>query len=100
MAKKKRTSTKKNSRFGPLFLALGGLALLAIALLVAALARPRGDYNPEFTGGPKLQVDQQQVDFGDVRLGTPVSASFTLTNIGDRPLRFTEQPWIEVKEGC
>jgi hypothetical protein len=86
----------------PLLLGLGGLALIA----VAALAFWGGDRSKapkaeiEVTGAPSLKVDQEVVDLGDVKLGQTVEVAFQLTNVGDKPLQFTEEPYIEVKEGC
>lgn len=100
MSKKRQTRGRNIRKSSPMMLIFGGLALLALALLATVLARPRSNYSPEVTGGPSLRVDRKQVDLGDIRLGTPVEASFTVTNVGDEPLRFAEQPWIEVKEGC
>ncbi len=51
-------------------------------------------------GSGRLRVDKELVDLGDVRLGHTVDASFVLTNVGDSPLRFLEDPYIEVVEGC
>jgi hypothetical protein len=45
-------------------------------------------------------VDKEKVDLGEVKLGKTVEVSFELTNVGDQTLRFSEQPFIEVKEGC
>jgi hypothetical protein len=56
--------------------------------------------NIEVIGAPSLKVDKEQVDLGDVHLGQWVSATFQLTNVGDKTLRFTRQPYIEVLEGC
>jgi hypothetical protein len=47
-----------------------------------------------------LKADKEKVDLGQVKLGQNVKVAFVLTNVGDKPLRFTEAPYIEVKEGC
>jgi hypothetical protein len=52
------------------------------------------------TGAPRLKVDKQSVDLGDVPLGQTVAVAFELTNSGEGPLRFLEAPYIEVVEGC
>jgi hypothetical protein len=54
----------------------------------------------EVQGAPKLKLDQPKIDLGDVKLGQTVSASFTVSNVGDQPLKFSEAPYIEVIEGC
>ena len=100
--KSKRSQRKKNQarKLWPLLIALGGIALIGLALW----ATRRGDATPAVTievqGAPSLKVDQEKIDLGDVRLGETVSASFTLTNVGDKPLRLTGQPYIEVAAGC
>lgn len=97
--KKFRKKRKKNN-WAPLLLGLGGLVLV----VVAALALTRGNSEPEaeieVNGSPSLRVDQEAVDLGDVRLNQLAEASFTITNVGDQPLRFEEEPYIEVVEGC
>lgn len=82
-------------------LLLGGGALLLALTAWLAWPRPSAPANPiEVRGAPKLKVNADVVDLGQVRLGRWVSASFTLTNVGDQPLRFAGQPYIEVVEGC
>lgn len=79
---------------------------LVVILLAAFFAfRPRGaridpNYVPEVNGAPSLKADKEQIDFGDVKVGEWVSASFELTNVGDEKLRFLKEPYIEVREGC
>jgi hypothetical protein len=95
----KRGRSRNQNRW-PLWLALGGIALIAIAFV----AFWRGNSSPkatiEVTGAPSLKVDQEKVDLGDVKLGVPVKVSFQLTNVGDKLLRFTDTPYVEIKEGC
>ena len=54
----------------------------------------------EVKGMPRLKMDREAIDLGNVRLGQTVEARFRLTNVGDQPLRFAEAPYIEVVEGC
>jgi hypothetical protein len=81
-------------------------AVLAGALLLLAgfIFYPRDSVDPSFTpeveGAPSLKVDKEIINFGDVQLNTSVTAAFKLTNVGDKTLRFTEQPYIELKDGC
>jgi len=80
---------------------LGLGVLLVITAIVSLLRGPgTGRATIEVTGQPRLRVDRQLVDLGAVRLGQTVEASFTLTNVGDQPLRLTQAPYIEVVEGC
>jgi len=51
-------------------------------------------------GTPALAVDQQTIDYGDVKLNTNLTFEIKVTNIGDGALRFKEEPYIQVLEGC
>ena len=55
---------------------------------------------PRYQGGPRLAVDRQEIDFGPVRFEKRVQARFRLRNVGDKPLRLTANPRVEVVEGC
>ena len=104
MAKIKRDAPKgrqnqKNTSKVPFFLALGGLVILLITGFFAFQQKPTPS-TPEVTGGPSLKTDKEKVDLGDKKLGTPVKISFTLTNVGDQPLKLSKAPYVEVKEGC
>lgn len=87
---------------------IGLIALIAVAavLLLGGSkeeAHTEKKATPNFTpvaGMPRLAVDQDMLDYGDVKFNTLVNASFRLYNIGDQPLRVTRQPQVEVVEGC
>src|SRR3990172_6310584 len=93
---------RTRSRISPMV----GVGLLAGSLLVLAAALLLfGDRSPgrvaiEVSGQPRLQVDREVVDLGEVRLGQTVEVAFILANVGDQPLRVTEAPYAEVVEGC
>jgi hypothetical protein len=70
--------------------ALGGLLLLTTIFL----------FSNRDTGTPRVSVDQEQIDYGEVKLDTPLSFSIAVTNTGDGVLRFKEKPYLEVREGC
>jgi hypothetical protein len=93
--KKKREQNRKQ-----LILLIGGGLLLIAGALFAVFRNPKPEATIEVIGSPSLKVDQEVVDLGDVTLGNPVQVSFQLTNIGDQILRFTEDPTLEVLEGC
>lgn len=78
----------------------GGLLLLVAGLWALAQPAPAATVPVEVKGAAKLKVDPAQIDLGDQRLGQTVSASFTVANVGDQPLQFSEAPYIEVVEGC
>lgn len=98
-SKAQRRQRRRNT-FLPFFLAVGGVLLIAGAFFAFRGGRSSPPANIEVAGAPSLKVDKEQVDLGDVRLGQWVSATFQLTNVGDKTLRFTREPYIEVLEGC
>ena len=75
-------------------LAFGGVLLIVAAFLLATRGGDNG------TGSPKIAVDQQKIDYGYVKFGDNKSFRIKVTNNGDGALRFMEQPYIEVLEGC
>ena len=105
MSRKSR-KYRRQKRF-PIFwvLAIGGLLLVAGAIL---LSRPGGTSRGgtatlapiQVQGQSSIRVDQQEINFGDVKLNVQKTFTITVTNVGDQPLRFTEAPYIEVVEGC
>ncbi len=98
----KRRRALPGRRAAPLgaWLLIGGGAALLAAVLYLVFAPSLAPATIEVTGGPRLKVDREAVDLGDVRLGQTVQAEFTLTNVGDRALVFRAAPWVEVVEGC
>ena len=93
MAKKNHRYKKQNQRksFPWLLVVLGGGLLLLAAVLFA---------NRDGGGTPSVSVDEQQIDYGYVKFGETRSIAVKVTNTGDGTLRFKEQPYIEVVEGC
>lgn len=94
-----RRQPQKKSNKITLFWVVGGAVILLIAAFFA-FSKKASPYIPEVAGGPSLKVDKEVVDLGDVKLGTPVQVAFSITNVGDEPLRFSKTPYIEVREGC
>ena len=92
MAKKNQKYRKHNQRknFPWLLFALGGGLLLLAAILFARTG----------SGTPAVAVDQEQIDYGYVKFGESRQFAIEVTNRGDGTLRFKEQPYIEVLEGC
>jgi hypothetical protein len=54
----------------------------------------------QYTGGARLWVDNDYIDFGTVRFEKFVQASFRLRNVGNQPLRLPSNPPVDVVEGC
>jgi hypothetical protein len=94
MAKKNQKYRKQKRKNFPWLLAvLGGGLLLLAAVLFAR--------NTETGGGtPSIAVDQTKIDYGYVKFGETRQFAIKVTNSGDGTLRFKEQPYIEVLEGC
>ena len=90
---KKHKRQKQKQKFPWLFLALGGIL---IALAVFLFARQGSDGG----GTPSIAVDQQKIDYGDVKFGVEKTFAIKVTNTGDGTLRFKEDPYVEVVEGC
>ena len=99
-SKKKNLKQGRKKQAWPMILLLGGGLLLVIGAIVAFNKPSQPQPATEVTGSPSLSVNQEKVDFGDVKLGQTVEASFQITNVGDQTLRFTKAPYIEVLEGC
>jgi hypothetical protein len=92
----KRTQKHKKQRKKPfpwLLLALGGILVVIAGLLFAR-------QNADGGGTPSIAVDQQRIDYGDVKFGVNKSFAIKVTNTGDGTLRFKEDPYIEVVQGC
>jgi hypothetical protein len=83
----------------PIGVAMGGVLLIAVAFLVWGSGL-LGDSSGDAGGTPLLVVDQEVIDFGEVKYNQVVQASFQITNVGEGTLQFTEVPYIEVVEGC
>jgi hypothetical protein len=92
MSKKNKRRKQKNSFPWP-FVVLGGVLLIAAAFLFANRGGDGG-------GTPDVAVDQQKIDYGDVKFDTEKTFAIKITNTGDGTLRFKEKPYIEVVEGC
>jgi hypothetical protein len=58
------------------------------------------DFTPAVTGAPRVSVSQDYIDYGDVKLGTTVTTTFDVRNIGDQPLAILGEPRVELVEGC
>ena len=94
MSKKNQKHQKqKKKNFPWLLLVLGGILVAVAAFL---FARQGGDGG----GTPFIAVDQQKIDYGDVEFGVNKTFAIQVTNTGDGILRFKEDPYIEVVEGC
>lgn len=62
--------------------------------------RPIADFTPAAGEGPRIEVSQDLLDYGDVEYNVPVNAVFYVRNVGTEPLIIQETPQIEVVKGC
>jgi hypothetical protein len=98
--KLKRSHKQRNRpNLWPVILLVAG-GLLVIGAFFALRKPAPSQAAIEVKGSASLQVDQEKVDLGDVKLGKTVEVTFKLTNVGDQPLRFSKAPYVEVAEGC
>jgi hypothetical protein len=58
------------------------------------------DYVPAVSGAPSLSVLQESVDYGNVKLNTPIETVFRVRNVGDQALTFLREPNVEILQGC
>jgi len=92
--KNKNYKRQKKQNFPWLLLALGGILVAAAGFLFARQGGGDGG------GTPSIAVDQQKIEYGDQHFGTNLDFAIKVTNTGDGTLRFKEEPYIQVLEGC
>ena len=93
MSKKNRRQKQRKS-FPWSLVAIGGVLLIIAAFFFANQGGGDGG------GTPSIAVNQQKIDYGDVKFGVNKTFAIKVTNTGDGTLRFKEEPYIEVLEGC
>ena len=93
MSKKNKMRKQQKKQFPWYLIALCGILVVVAAFL---LTRQGGDGG----GTPSIAVDQQKIDYGDVKFGVNKTFAIKVTNTGDGTRRFKEEPYIEVLEGC
>ncbi len=96
MSRKHKRQKQRN--FFPWVLAAFGVALIVIA--IAFFVNQSGSGTNISGGIPKLAVDPQKIDYGYVKFGNDKTFTINVTNIGTGILRFAENPYVEVLEGC
>jgi len=93
---------QKRQRNTLIMVIAGGLLLITAGVFIAkdTLANRADPGLVEVSGQPSLKVDQELIDYGDVKLNTNLTFALQLTNVGDQPLKISEDPYVEVLEGC
>jgi hypothetical protein len=90
-------STRASRSFPPLLL-IGGIALIAVAIL--ALVWIALSPNRSAGGTPQLQVSAERLDLGKQIFDRPVRASFEIQNAGSGTLTLQVPRVPTVLEGC
>ena len=94
MSKKTKKKQKRQKQKFPWLVVAIGVVLVTAAFV---FLRSGEDYGG---GTPVISVDQQNIDMGYIKLGEYRTIKIKVTNTGDGVLRFKEQPYLEVVEGC
>jgi hypothetical protein len=94
MSKKKYRKPNQRKKFPWALTVIGGVLLIIAAFFFAKQSSGDGG------GTPSIAVDQQKIDYGDVKFGVNKAFAIKVTNTGNGTLRFKENPYIEVLEGC
>ncbi|HEY6041759.1 MAG TPA: hypothetical protein VIX58_06475 [Anaerolineae bacterium] len=95
---KRKAVQKPRAKF-PLVWLFGGAALLIVIGIGVWFWSATAESGPGKLG-PRLSVNTEKLDFGDVKLDKTVRAEFVLTNAGDRTLTLDTSTPVRVVEGC
>ena len=93
MSSRKSRQNKKSKNISWIYVVAGGVLLIVAALFFANQSGDGG-------GTPSIAVDQQEIDYGDVKFNVEKTFAIKVTNTGAGTLRFKEEPYIQVLEGC
>ena len=91
----------------PMLLVLASIAIVSSMVWLAQrnppaptqTLSPQNDAAPRATG-PRISVDQELFDYGDVTFNTPIETVVRVTNVGDQVLALERTPAVELVEGC
>ncbi len=107
MAKRKPKSKRSSkgpqrTRWSRLLIPGAVAVALAVGIATWLFLPPKSHVSDaaSYHGGPRLALDKELIDFGTVRFGRMVDASFHLRNVGDQPLRLAMKSPVEAIEGC
>lgn len=79
---------------------IGGVALIVGLIIVLTLQFTNQDFVPKVEGAPSIEVKQSVIDHGTIEVNRQITSAFEVRNVGDEYLYFTDQPYVEVIEGC
>ncbi len=96
---------------GVAVIVVGALLVMGAAAIVLGKSNQNGasqssstrfetSFTPEVTGAPRVMVPQENIDYGDVKLGNTIKTVFEARNVGDQPLIILGEPQVEIVEGC
>jgi len=91
---KKYNKQKQRKGFPWTIVVFGGILLIVAAFFFANQDGGSGG------GTPSIAIDQQKIDYGDVKFNVEKTFAIKVTNTGDGTLRFSEEPYVQVLEGC
>ncbi len=94
MSKKLKKKKRQQKRLPWTLVALTALFILGSVFVFA------NNGSADSGGTPAITVEEPNIDMGYIKLGEYRSINIKVTNTGDGTLRFKEQPYIEVLEGC
>jgi hypothetical protein len=107
MSKPKRRSQNGRRTASPAkrswWLPVVGLAAALLVVGGAVLLWQRNSQPsvpPQVTGAPRVAVSQEAINYGDVKLNTPIETVFHVRNVGDQPLKILGEPQVELVQGC
>ena len=99
--RRSRRNARPFKRYLPqIVIGAGALVVAVVGLLVATSKGSSNDFVPEYTGGPRIDLAQEVYDYGYVTLNTTITTDVEIGNVGDKPLRITDVPQVQVMEGC
>lgn len=102
----RRTQVQKSApRWGIVAIVVGlTLAGLAGLWYLTRSSEPATASNPGSNGptaeGPRLALNEDYFDFGNMKLEQWARREFRLRNVGNQPLMLQGIPTVEVVEGC
>ena len=98
--RKQQQEIRIRKKWLPLIVVAVGALLLGGAALLLTRGGGATDGSASGGGTPKLVVEQDAFDYGDVPLNTTITTTFVVRNEGSGPLKILGVPQVEVREGC